>query len=537
MTKPLGTILFGRGMMAQLSSEMALLKVKNPIIITNDKNKKKAIKTGKLLIPGYTSGINIQANTPSNDYDFLIIMGDSELVKEYSQDIRPKALIPLSLTDIDSIKEPLSEYIVIDSKVVSCRKSTILENFFKAYITTVDADIDFPCNFIIPKAFTFSCRTSVLKADNSLHELGPLLNKLNVKSPLFLTDKGIESVGLLDLIKDELKKKDITVFKDIPPDSDTDTVNKISHIFNEENRDGIIALGGGSVLDTAKGVYLNVSLGTENLSKYSGSGIIPKLNTPFVCIPTTSGTGSEVTKVAVIADKISGRKNVFNSNHLQPDYAILDSRLTASLPLFLSSMTTMDALSHAVEAFTCLGKNPISDQLAWRSITLIRDHLIPMMKDPKNLEHRAALANASNLAGMAFSNSMVGMVHTIGHSIGSVCHVPHGTCMSILLPYGLEYNAKVITDELRQLKNALSTDSTEFSAIEIIKGMNIKLNDLTNGRHPLKFSEVKNRDGEHLVKPNQFEAIAKTALGDGSIVYNPRELRFDDIIKILEDAF
>lgn len=533
-----GTILFGRGMMAQLSYEMSLLNVKNPVILTRAKNMGKAIKAGRLLLPGISSNLPIQINTPSNDHDFLILAGDADLALEYLKDERPKALVPLFLNDLISLKAPVSEYLVLDDKLIPCKKSTIINEFFYSYASAAsDIYLSSPENLSIPGSFTFSSRTSVIRGDQALEELPRLLEELEMKAPLILTDRGIEAVGLLDLLKSVLGDRDILIFNDIPPDSDIEIVNQISHLYGEENRDGIIALGGGSVLDTSKGVYLNVSLGTEDLSAYSGSGIIPRLYTPFICVPTTSGTGSEVTKVAVISDKTIGRKNLYNSNHLQPDYGVLDSRLTASLPPFLSSITTMDALSHAVEAFTCLGKNPMSDLFAWNAIELIRDHLFPMMREPQNWEHRSALALASNFAGRAFSNSMVGMVHTIGHSVGAVCHAPHGSCMSILLPHGLEYNSSFIEEELKQLKMALAGGASGESAIQIIRKMNQTLFDMTEGRHPLKFSDIKNREGEPLVRPDQFEDIARTALGDASIVYNPRELRFDDIMMVLNKAY
>jgi len=304
--------------------------------------------------------------------------------------------------------------------------------------------------------------------------------------------------------------------------------------------------GGGSVLDTGKGVALNVSVGEEDLTHWAGSGCIPLLHTPFFTIPTTSGTGSEVTKAAVIADEKRGRKVLYISPHLQPDYGILDSSLTTSLPPFLTSITGMDALSHAVEAYTCLGKNPLSDSMAWTAIELIRDHLIQAVEDPENREHRLQLAIASSLAGQAFSNSMVGMVHTIGHSVGAVCHVPHGSCMTILLPHALEYNFVLIEPLLMKLYPALAgpdralktpVEERAVQFIAIIREMNRTLREKTKEGHPVKFSQVLNREGEFLVLREHFSLIARTALGDASIVYNPEELGYEDVLKVMEKSY
>jgi alcohol dehydrogenase len=363
---------------------------------------------------------------------------------------------------------------------------------------------------------------------------------------LILTDKGIAAAGLLERLIGVLGHKDYVVFDAIPPDSNSLVVNEISTLYRTHNRDGLIALGGGSVLDTGKGVYLNVSVGSEDMADWAGSGRIPSMSTPFITVPTTSGTGSEVTKVAVIADDARARKILYVSGHLQPDYGILDSSLTASLPPFLTSITGMDALSHAVEAYTCLGKNPLSDQMAWGAIELIRDHLIPAVDEPDNREHRLQLAMASSMAGQAFSNSMVGMVHTIGHSVGAICHVPHGSCMSILLPHALEYNFARIKELLSELYGALAgadaagrraDEENALKTIEIIRDMNRILREKTGERHPEKFSQVLSREGVPLVQKEQFPLIARTALGDASIVYNPEELRYEDILSVLEKSY
>ncbi|HEY8347702.1 MAG TPA: iron-containing alcohol dehydrogenase [Symbiobacteriaceae bacterium] len=163
-----------------------------------------------------------------------------------------------------------------------------------------------------------------------------------------------------------------------------------------------------------------------------------KRHVPFAVIPITAGTGSETTLVAVIAHPEQKVKMEFVSHHFLPDVAVLDPRMTRSLPPRLTAATGMDALVHAIEACTCIQRNPLSDAYAWAAIKLIREYLPRAVANGRDIEARLAMANAALMAGAAFSNSMVGLVHAIGHACGSVARVAHGTAMAILLPHVME---------------------------------------------------------------------------------------------------
>jgi len=542
--KPSGTILFGRAMLPQLAYEMMLSRAKRPEIITLQKSMKAAAGAARSIASDNLDLIPVTVGEASAETDFLILAGGKELSDRFAYDTRPKALIPLTSDDLSSITGPVSDYLVIDRSLIKDKK--IIEAFFLKYASAISGEmLQFPNMLTIPDAFSYSCRTEVISGENSLEELPRLLLDKKAQKPLILTDKGISAAGLLSTLLDTLNGLDVEVYDNIPQDSSLQAVNELSRIYREKNRDSLIAFGGGSVLDTGKGVYLNVSLHTDNLSDWGGSNRIPRLDTPFIAVPTTSGTGSEVTKASVITNEQQGKKVIFISTNLQPDAAILDSRLTTTLPAHITSTTAMDALSHAVEAYTCLGKNPLSDQMAWTAIELIRDNLIPAIESPMNLEYRRNLALASNFAGQAFSNSMVGMVHTIGHSVGAVCHIPHGSCMAILLPHVLEYNFNKIESLLIELLAALVGKDTAAHtpaekrarlSIETIRNLNQILKTKTDGRHPERFSDILNRSGKNAVKKDDFIKIAKTAMGDASIVYNPEELYIDDILGVLEKS-
>ena len=206
----------------------------------------------------------------------------------------------------------------------------------------------------------------------------------------------------------------------------------------------------------------------------------------------------------------------------------------------------MDAMTHAIESYICLQKNPMSDAHALSAISLISTTLPRVVQKPDDVEGRLLLAKAATLAGMAFSNSTVGLVHTLGHSVGGVCGVPHGTCMAIFLPYGLEYNYHKVEPYIAELLFPLAgpevyadTPATRRAekAIQTVRDLNQLLHDLTGGRHARHLSEIKDRNGDRMVEKSHFNAIAKISIGDGTKFYNPEEIDYEDSLLILEAAW
>ncbi len=405
---------------------------------------------------------------------------------------------------------------------------------------------------ILPGYYEFCCRVKTMAGHRALETIPASLAGMNAKKPMIITDKGVEGAGLIKLVTGAMKSSKGAkvsvgaVYDNVPPDSDLKMVQEVAKIYRSKGCDSIIAVGGGSVLDTAKGVNILVSLGGDDLMKYAGAGAVKKKLRPLVAVPTTSGTGSEMTLVAVIADHVRNVKLAFVSYFLLPDIAVLDSRMTKTLPPALTASTGMDAMTHACEAYTCMAKNPMSDSSALTAIKLISENIIKAVKNPGDLNARLALANASALAGIAFSNSMVGMVHTLGHATGGACQVPHGTCMSILLPYGLEYNfhrnAHLTADLLLPLAGpevfaATPVKDRAAAAIAVIRKLNQELHDATGGRHARFLNEVKDRDGKQMVPKEALPAIAKTAMGDASQFYNPEDLDYNDFLMVLGHAW
>jgi alcohol dehydrogenase len=401
---------------------------------------------------------------------------------------------------------------------------------------------------LLPNFYDFCCRVKTISGNKALEKIPTLLANMKAKKALIITDKGVVSVGLINIVKKALgnRLKIGAIYDNVPVDSDYKVVNDAAKVYKQKKCDSIIAIGGGSVIDTAKGVNIVASLGGDNLLDYEGYGMVKKKLNPFVVIPTTAGTGSEMTLVAVIADPDRKIKMLFVSYFLLPDLAVLDPRMTKTLPGFLTASTAMDAMTHACEAYFCMEKNPMSDSFAFRAIKMISDNLLNVVKKPGDLEGRLALANASTMAGAAFSNSMVGLVHNLGHTIGALCHVPHGTAMSILLPYGMEYNmhrsGEIISEILLPLAGPEVYKSTPKKqradkVVELIRKMNQDLHHATGGKHPRFLKEAVDRNGKQLVPQSMLPTIAECVMLDGARIYNPEEILPVDAMLVLEAAW
>lgn len=401
---------------------------------------------------------------------------------------------------------------------------------------------------ILPDYYEFCCRVKLVAGHDALEKIPSLLGGMGAKKPLIITDKGVVAAGLVDIVVTALKDG-VTmgpIADNVPPDSDLKVVNQLAGLYKENGCDAIIAIGGGSVMDTAKGVNIVVSENATDLMAFSGAGALKRRLKPLIAVPTTAGTGSEVTQVAVIKDHEKHLKMFFLSYFLLPDISILDSRMTMTMPPFITAMTGMDAMSHAVEGYYCLQKNPISDANSLLAINMICKNLAHATKNPTDKDGRLAMAVAACLAGVSFSNSMVGLVHNLGHATGAICGVPHGICMAIFLPYGLEYNMHRCEESIAEILLPIAGDEVYLKTpkaeradkvVSLIRKMNDDLRTLTDGRHPRYLSEIKDRDGKQVVTREILPEIAKAALLDGTSIYNPEDTDYEDNLMVLEAAW
>ncbi|PKN36786.1 MAG: alcohol dehydrogenase [Deltaproteobacteria bacterium HGW-Deltaproteobacteria-2] len=401
----------------------------------------------------------------------------------------------------------------------------------------------FKKNVVIPEYYEFFNSVKIISGYKALETIPFELSRLGAKRPIIITDKGVAQAGLIKHVVDSFSGTDTVigaVFDETPQDSSNVVVNQIASIYRANNCDSIIAVGGGSAIDTAKGVNIVITENSDDLLKFMGNYRLNKPMKPFVVIPTTAGTGSEVTMVAVIANPEKNVKMAFTSDLLLPKFTVLDPRMTASMPPKITAATGMDALTHAVEAFIGTQKNPVSDAFAAAAMELIRNNIVEAVKDGSNKDVRLAMANASMMAGLAFSNSMVGIVHATAHATGGICHVPHGIANSILLPYGLEFYIGKSPKTKEYIESLLlhvagpevyvQTPSAERAAKAVMAIRNItgELNKLCG--LPVRLSEAG-------VTEDKLESIAKTALNDGALSFSPVEVSFEEAFGVLKAAY
>jgi alcohol dehydrogenase len=392
----------------------------------------------------------------------------------------------------------------------------------------------------IPEYYEFQNSAKLLSGRNALEHIPYELSVLGCKKPMLLSDRVLEKFGAVATVTDAMHQSEVTPaahFLDIPADSAVAVVNDAARAYRAAGCDSLIAVGGGSVLDTAKGVSMLISHGADDLMTLMGCESMDRGNhVPFVAIPTTAGTGSEATMVAVINNPDKKLKMEFISHFLLPDVAVLDPRMTATLPPKTTASTGMDALCHAIEAYTCLQRNPASDGYAVSAIEIIRDNLDTAVTDGKNLDARLAMANAAYLAGASFSNSMVGLVHAIGHALGGVSRVPHGDAMTILLPHCMQFNMDTVGDLYGRLYLHLGGYEAFISAktedygklsVQTVRDMTARYHEFCN--LPITLSQAG-------VKREDFPAIARAALNDGAMIVNPKQVTFDDVMSILDAA-
>ncbi|MFH2006207.1 MAG: iron-containing alcohol dehydrogenase [bacterium] len=391
---------------------------------------------------------------------------------------------------------------------------------------------------MFPSFYEFHCPVKIVCGHKALQNLPHELEQLGARRALIVTDAGVAEAGLLGRVTDVFAGSRCevgAVYDQTPADSSHRVVNELAALYRRERCDSIVAVGGGSPIDTAKGVNILVSQDAEDLIRFEGIDRLTRPARPLIVVPTTSGTGSEVTSAAVITNADTGVKMPFMDNRLSPHVALLDPVMTVTLPPRITAATGMDALTHAIEAYYCLGKNPVSDAFATAAIRLIWDNLLPCVENGGSEERRLAMANGAMLAGIAFSNSMVGVVHSLAHATGALCHVPHGVANSIFLPWGMESNLEKVGDVIAELAPLLGVTPLPVSktgqataAIQAVRGLTTRLNASCGLPTTLR---------EAGVPEDKLEQISRAAINDGAVTCNPEDVTAADALAILRRAY
>ena len=318
-----------------------------------------------------------------------------------------------------------------------------------------------------------------------IDDLIPLMNKLGVTSLLLVTDKGLRGAGLITPLEALLKQNGIScaVYDDTRPNPTTENVEDAVRMYRERGCQAMIAFGGGSSIDCAKAVGARIAYPNRSLRQLGGTLKIFRKLPPLTAIPTTAGTGSEVTVTAVITDAETHHKYTMNSFPLIPKSAVLDPEVTRTLPPSLTATTGMDALTHAVEAYIGRSTTKETRSLAKTAVSLIFRSIEKAYRNGDDLQARENMLRASYLAGRAFTKSYVGYIHAVAHSLGGQYNIPHGLANAVLLPIGLEIYGKTVYKKLHELGVAAGVTTPEVSHetgakdfIRAVRALNRRMN-------------------------------------------------------------
>jgi len=363
------------------------------------------------------------------------------------------------------------------------------------------------------------------------------LKELEGKKVFIVTDKVLRELGIVDKVVEQLKETgmEIRIFDEVEPEPSKQTVEKGAKVLTEFEPDWIIGLGGGSCMDAAKAMwvlYERPDLTIDDINPFEKLNLRKKAR--LINIPTTSGTGADVTWAVVITDTERKVKLELASREVVADISILDPALVIDLPPKLTADTGMDALVHAIEAYTVQWKNDFSDALALRAIQLIFKYLPRAFKNGKNdPEAREKMHNAATMSGLAFGNSQIGIVHAMGHSFGAVFKIPHGRSVAIFLPYVMEYNLSEVANLYAEIAEAVGiTDgSDEEKARKLIEVVRNLMKEI---EEPLSIRDMGISREEFEAKLD--ELVEKANESTGTIV-NPRVPSGEDYRKLFLYAY
>jgi alcohol dehydrogenase len=381
-------------------------------------------------------------------------------------------------------------------------------------------------------SFLFQHQTVVDFGAGAVGRLGEHAARLEARRLLFVCDEGLERAGLADRVEEALAAAgiDVTRFTDVSPNPRDEECRAAADTALAAAAEAVLGLGGGSVMDTAKAAAALATNG-GTVKDWEDPRRLARAPLPTLCVPTTAGTGSEVTFVAVITDEREHYKMTLLDPRLAPDVAVLDPELTLTLPPSLTAATGMDALTHAVEAYTGRAATPLTDVLALRSIELVAAHLRRAVSHGGDLEARAGMLLASLLAGMAFGNSDVGAVHCMGETVGGLYDTPHGVACAVFLPEVFEFN--VVADPARHavVARALGVPADGGDDAHLAAEGAGTIRRLMADIGIPRFRELDK------VTPADFETMARMAAEHVCSPDNAREIGYDDYLALFVKAY
>jgi len=381
--------------------------------------------------------------------------------------------------------------------------------------------------------FNINHLSPVLFGPNMAMRTGMRLRDLGCTNVLFVYDQGIKKAGIPDKVIDNVRALGIkvSVYEGVLADPPDYTIEEGAEIGRKAKVDGIVGIGGGSSMDTAKAI--NILMGNPSpINRYMGMGAVLKPGKVLVLLPTTSGTGAEVTTMAVLTDTTDNNKKKGPAgNTVRATLAIVDPTLTLGMPPSITADTGMDAFCHAAEAVTSGQANAMSDVLGERAISLICKYLPRAVKDGSDLEARTHMSFAAMSAGYAFNDAITHLGHAIGHTLGAMFHIPHGNACALAMPEIMEFIAESTPDGIRRVGMAmgLGTDDSVSpkdagkKVADAIRALNKEI-----GQKTLK---------QHNIDEASLPTVASRAVSEGPAMFSPKRANSNDLLKILQKAY
>jgi alcohol dehydrogenase class IV len=397
--------------------------------------------------------------------------------------------------------------------------------------------------------WTFASAGQVVFGPGAVAQLGELARRQGFRRVLIVTDSPLVKAGLLDRVCEPLAKADIAVeaFEGGQPEPSFGILDGVMELAGRFRPDAVLGLGGGSNMDLAKMVSVMLAHGGDPRS-YVGDNKVPGPVMPVIAVPTTAGTGSEISASCVMTDDQQQIKVGVLSHFMRPRLAIVDPRMTLTCPKKVTADSGIDALTHAIEAFTAVdnehfdlpsgetsiyqGRNPMGDMIAERAIGLVGKYLVRAVEAPHDLEARSGMALAATLAGMAFSNVGVALVHALEYPLGGAVHCSHGAGNGLLLPYVMRFNLPGRAREVAHIASLLGRDTRGFSLDEAAEEAITAVEELR------REIGIPTRLRDLGVREEQLPVFAEKALGIKRILrVNPRMPTKDDLMGILRAAY
>jgi alcohol dehydrogenase len=378
---------------------------------------------------------------------------------------------------------------------------------------------------------TFKSANKLITGKGATEKLLEETVRLGMRNPLIVTDEILLKLGVVEKVTKLLADHPYGIYGGVKPEPEISLVAECKEVFISGQHDGFIALGGGSAIDIAKAVSAYATFAGE-IEELFGTDLVPEKGAPIIAIPTTAGTGSEVTNISILSDTEAQLKKGIVSDFLLPDVAIVSPEMTLTMPKSVTAASGIDALVHAIEAYISINASPITDALAIGAMKMIAKNLPKAYANPNHLEAREHMATASLMAGMAFGNAGVGAVHALAYPLGGRYHIPHGVSNALLLPYVMEWNKIASPERFRDIAEALGEVTHGLSDAEAssiaVQAMRRLCTDVHIPKGLRNFNIPKEDIRSMSEDASQITRLLKN---------NPRVLSTDDIEEIYQSAY